>query len=64
MGIRQLQQKAKVPANKVLTVVRTNATRWSNQQRQVARNIVLRPALDPVVEAFRRGHAADTVLDG
>lgn len=53
-GVRNTQISAVVPLSKVLTTVDTCTTRWGNQFRQIERNNVLRPVIDPVVEAYKR----------
>ena len=61
-NLRQFQADHKIPANKILSTVRTNATRWGNQFKQVQRNNVLRPVVDPVLSEYRREHSCDTAI--
>ena len=53
-GIRKGQLAADVPLSKILSTVDTCTTRWGNQFRQVSRNNVLKPVIDPVVETYKR----------
>jgi hypothetical protein len=53
-GVRSTQLAADVPLSKVLMTVDTCTTRWGNQFDQVERNNVLRPVIDPVVDAYKR----------
>ena len=53
-GIKDAQTKAGVPDHKVHTLVPTATTRWGNQFLQIERNNLLRVAIDPVVERFKR----------
>jgi len=38
----------------VLTLVDTATTRWGNQYLQISRNCLLRSAIDPTVEKYKR----------
>jgi hypothetical protein len=53
-GIRKGQTDSDVPLSKVLVTVDTCTTRWGNQFRQVSRNNMLKPVIDPVVETYKR----------
>ena len=53
-GIREMQQNSGVPATRVLSTVDTMATRWGNQYRQIERNNMLRPVLEPIIEKWKR----------
>jgi hypothetical protein len=53
-GIKELQTKAGVPDHKVHTLVPTATTRWGNQYLQLERNNLLRAAIDPSVEKYKR----------
>ena len=53
-GIRKGQIDSDVPLSKILTTVDTCTTRWGNQFRQVSRNNMLKPVIDPVVETYKR----------
>jgi hypothetical protein len=52
--IKQAQEGAGVPHQKVFALVPTATTRWGNQFLQLERNCLLRPAIDPTVEKFKR----------
>ena len=53
-GIRKGQTDSDVPLSKLLSTVDTCTTRWGNQFRQVSRNNMLKPVIDPVVETYKR----------
>jgi hypothetical protein len=53
-AIKQAQLDADVPDHKLLSLVRTATTRWGNQYCQISRNNVLRPAIDPSVEKYKK----------
>ena len=53
-GIRKGQLASDVPLSKILTTVDTCTTRWGNQFKQVSRNNILKPIIDPVVETYKR----------
>jgi hypothetical protein len=61
-GIRDFQRDHGIPAHKTLSTVRTNATRWSNQKKQVTRNNMMQPVIDAVLKKYRREHANDTAI--
>lgn len=61
-GFRKFQKDNNIRANKVISVVRTNATRWTNQKKQITRNNHMRPIIDPVLSIYRREHATDTAI--
>lgn len=61
-GFRAFQTAANIPPHKLLTTVRTNATRWGNQKAQITRNIVMRPIQDHVITKYKREHIGETVL--
>lgn len=64
-GIRELQQDEGVPPSRVLSTVDTMATRWGNQYRQVMRNNMLKPVLDPVLGRWKRENSGkqDAIVD-
>ena len=61
-GFRDFQADHKVPSSKILSTVRTNATRWTNQKKQVTRNIIMQPIIDSVLRKYRRDHTDDTAI--
>ena len=61
-GFRNFQADHEIPASKILSTVRTNATRWTNQKKQITRNCLMQPIIDPVLKKYRREHAGDTSI--
>lgn len=61
-GCRKFQADNDIPPHKFITVVRTNATRWTNEKAQLTRNNTMRPILDQVLSAYRREHADDAAI--
>ena len=61
-AIREWQSEANIPSHKILTTVRTNQTRWSNQKKQISRHNLMRPVLDGVLRRYKREHATDTAV--
>ena len=61
-GFREFQAEHTIPASKIISTVRTNATRWTNQQKQVSRNNLMQPIIDPVLRKYRREHSDDTAI--
>ena len=53
-SITEPQLAAGVPAHKVLTPEPTATTRWGNQYVQVNKNCMLRPAIDPGLEKYKK----------
>ena len=53
-SINDAQIEAKVPFQSVHTLVPTQVTRWGNQFEQLQRNNLLRAAIDPAVEKFKK----------
>lgn len=53
-AIKEAQLQAGVPDHKVHTLVPTVVTRWGNQYLQIQRNNLLRAAIDPAVEKYKR----------
>lgn len=58
-SINTAQDNAGVPDYKLLGLVKTATTRWGNQYEQIDRNCVLRPAIDPAVEEFKRANKGE-----
>lgn len=55
-AIKLAQTRAGVPDGEVRTLVSTATTRWGNQYEQLERNNLLRAAIDPTVEKFKKDH--------
>jgi hypothetical protein len=53
-SIKGMQTDAGVPDHKLLVPERTATTRWGNQFVQVMKNCMLRPAIDPSIEKFKK----------
>jgi hypothetical protein len=64
-GIREKQVEAGVPAHKILSTHKKGATRWGGHKLMVTRNIVLRPAIDPTIDKFKRENRgkADAIVE-
>lgn len=55
-AIKEAQLNAGVGDHDIRTLVSTATTRWGNQFQQIERNNLLRLAIDPSVEKFKREH--------
>ena len=55
-GIRESQQQHDIPSHRTLSTVDTMATRWGNQYKQLERNNLLKPVIEPVIEKWKREH--------
>ena len=53
-SIKGMQTDAGVPDHKVLVPERTATTRWGNQFVQLLKDCVLRPAIDPSLEKYKK----------
>ena len=53
-AISTSQAAADVPAHKILGLLKTCVTRWGNQFLQLNRNTLLRLAIDPAVDKFKK----------
>ena len=58
-AIRDAQLAAGVPDHAAMTMVRTMPTRWGNQYLQLYHNRMLRLAIDPSVEKFKRDNKGE-----
>lgn len=55
-GIKEAQSGAGIQDHDIRTLIATATTRWGNQFQQIERNNLLRLAIDPTVEKFKRDH--------
>ena len=53
-AIREAQLRASVPEQSVMTLTQTATTRWGNQYDQLSTNCVLRGAIDPALDKYKR----------
>ena len=66
-GLRKKQAAEGIPAHKTLTLVKTHAIRWGNQQKQMDTNCLCQPLIDPtlsslIVQQQTGNNAQDPVL--
>ena len=53
------QMAAGVLDHETLGLVKTAVTRWGNQYSQIERNNLLRPAIDPTVDKYKRDNKGE-----
>ena len=53
-SLKDMQTAAGVPDHKLLLPERTSTTRWGNQYVQLFKDCILRPAIDPSLEKYKK----------